>query len=403
MAKFIANPAMDQLVDKHLPDMVDITRGELINGQVLDVTKNYILVDLGGLFTGIIQGKEIHDTKKTAEKLVIGDTVNAIVLDEENEDGLVVLSLKRASQKNAWNEFQRYYEDGVVFEVKANEANKGGLLTEIDGIKGFLPVSQLAPLHYPRVEGANSEKILSRLQSLVGHRFKVKIINIDFDNKKLILSEKEAEKEETMSALGTLKVGQIVKGKISGIVSYGLFVTFNGLEGLVHISEIAWGHVASPNSYGKIGDEVEVLVIGVDESKISLSMKRLVKDPWIDIAQKYKVGDIVEGPVTRITNFGCFVKIEEDINGLVHLSEIAHEVVKDPNKYLTVGEKVKAEIITLDLDEHRIGLSIKATLPIPPELKAKLEAEKKAAEEAEAEAKEEKKSKKEKVEEEAAE
>lgn len=356
---------MEKFLEQTLTEKCRFELGDLVEGSIIEIDKGKILVDLNGVATGIISGRDMNDSSNTKDQLKNGDQVSAIVISDENIDGLIILSLRKASQMKAWDRFQEIYKNKETIKIKATEANKGGLLLDMDGIKAFLPVSQLAPLHYPRVEGANSEKILERLNSLIGIDFSVRIINIDEEGKKLILSERSALEEEVQGALSSLKVGQKVKGKISGIVSYGIFVTFNGLEGLVHISEIAWGHVASPTRYGKVGDEVEILVIGVDGGKISLSMKRLKDDPWIQIAKKFKVGDVVEGPVTRVTDFGAFVHIESDINGLIHLSEIAHEVVKDANNFLKVGQKIKAKIITLDLVEHRIGLSVKELLPKP--------------------------------------
>lgn len=346
---------------KDAPEIHIPKPGTLVEGSVVNIQKNRVLVDLGGMASGIISGQEAHDSAGTVKDLQIGDDVEAYVLEEENEDGLVVLSLRKASQRKTWHNFIDAYDQGKVIEVSANEANKGGLLMNVDGIKGFIPVSQLAPLHYPRVNGADSAQIYARLQKLVGIPLHVKIINLDKDGGKLILSEKAAESEKRKVALEKLEVGQKLKGKISGIVNFGIFVTFNGLEGLVHISEIAWGHVKDPNDYGKLGDEVEVLVIGIDKEKISLSMKRLVPDPWIEAAKNFKVGNMIEGVVNRVTPFGAFVKLDDDINGLIHISELTDEVdeVTDPEKYIKVGEKVTAKIIAIDPEEHRVGLSIK--------------------------------------------
>jgi ribosomal protein S1 len=350
---------LDLILQKS-PEIFVPKLGDMVEGVVVSVDRKRVVVDIGGLATGIITGKEMQDNRHTVSKLAPGDQVTAVLVDEENQDGVMLLSLRKASQKKAWEEFVKAYEQGTVIQVRATEANKGGLLVDIDGVKGFIPLSQLAPLHYPRVEGANSEKIFQKLTELVGKTFNVKIITLDQDNKKLILSEKSAMDEEKSESLSGLKVGQKVKGKISGVVSYGIFVTFNGLEGLVHISEIDWGHVEDPKEYGKVGDDVEVLVIGVDESKISLSMKKLKTDPWVEIAKKYKLGDVIEGIVTRVTPFGAFMKLEEGVNGLIHLSELSHGLVKDPSEFVELGKPVKAKIITLDLDEHRIGLSLKA-------------------------------------------
>jgi len=334
--------------------------GTLIDGKIITILKNKILVDLEGFSTGVISGQETHDSTGTLKNLKVGDEVSAYVLEDENDDGLIVLSLRKASQKKTWNQFIEAYEANKAITIHCNEANKGGLLLNIDGIKGFLPVSQLAPLHYPRVDGADSSMILTRLQKLTSIPLIVKIINLDRDGGKLIFSERAAEEESRQGSLDKLIVGQKVKGKISGIVKFGIFVTFNGLEGLVHISEIAWGHVKDPNDYGRLGDEVEILVIGKESDKISLSMKRLVPDPWIEASKKYKVGTIIEGEVNRITPFGAFVKLDEEINGLIHVSEIVNEEVTDPGQFIKVGEKVKAKIIAIDPEEHRVALSLKA-------------------------------------------
>ncbi len=354
-----ASTVMDEFMST-AGDFVMPEPGTIVDGNVVSLAKNKILVDLGGLATGLIVGQEAHDSLGTAKNIKVGDTISAYVLEEENDDGLVVLSLRKASQKKTWQRFVDAYENSDVIEVSPSEANKGGLLLNIDGIKGFIPVSQLAPLHYPRVNGANSAQILIRLQKLIGEKLSVKILNVDRDGGKLILSEKAAESNKRGEALEKLDVGQKLKGRISGVVNFGIFVTFNGLEGLVHISEIAWGHVKDPNHYGKLGDEVDVLVIGKDRDKISLSMKRLVPDPWVEAAKKYKVGTIIKSKVNRITPFGAFVKLDDDINGLIHISELSSEDGVKPEDMLAVGQDVEAKIIAIEPDDHRVGLSIKA-------------------------------------------
>lgn len=350
---------MTELLEKS-PEYNVPNPGDLIEGIVISVFGNRVLVDINGVVTGLISGKETVDSSNTIKNLKEGDSVSAYVVEDENDEGFVVLSLRRASQEKTWQNFIEAYETGEIIDVIANEANKGGLLLDADGIKGFIPVSQLAPLHYPRVNGADASKILSRLNSLIGEKFKVRIINIDKENGKLILSEKAALEEARKKSIAKLKVGQKVKGRISGVVKFGIFVAFEGLEGLVHISEIAWGHVSNPEDYGKIGNEVEVLVIGIEDDKISLSLKRLTPDPWIEAAKKFKVGNIVDGEVSRISEFGVFVKLSNEINGLIHISELSSESVKDINQIVKIGDKVKAKIIDVDFDEHRIGLSIKA-------------------------------------------
>lgn len=383
---------MDELLSK-AGDFKLPVPGALIEGVVVTVWKNRVLIDLDGIATGMISGQETQDSTNTLKSLKPGDIVSAYILEEENEDGLVVLSLRKASQQKTWDKFVKAHETGEAITVSPNEANKGGLLLSIDGIKGFIPVSQLAPLHYPRVNGADSSRILARLQKLIGVPLLVKIINLDQEGGKLILSERAAEEEERKRSLGKLEVGQKFKGRISGIVNFGIFVTFEGLEGLVHISEIAWGHVKDPNDYGKLGDDVEVLVIGKEGDKISLSMKRLVPDPWIEATKKYKVGTVISGEINRLTPFGAFVKLDNDINGLIHVSEITDKEIKEPGEALKVGDKVEAKIIAIDPDEHRVGLSIKA-MSEPEGGKKKKKAEEDADEESDEAEEKPKKSKK---------
>lgn len=356
---YVASSVMDELLTQDT-EVALPKPGSLVEGNVVSIVGSKVLVDLGHFATGIIAGQEAYDSVGTLKDLQVGDSISAYVLEEENEDGLVVLSLRKASQEKTWNKFVDAYENDSTVEVMASEANKGGLLLNIDGIKGFIPVSQLAPLHYPRVDGADSNQILARLQKLVGIPLDVRVLNLDREGGKLILSEKAAEEDVRLKALKKLDIGQNVSGKISGIVKFGIFVTFDGLEGLVHISEIAWGHVKDPHDYGKLGDPVEVQVIGLEKDKISLSMKRLVPDPWVEAAKKYQVGTVIKGEVSRITPFGAFMKLDDDINGLIHVSEIADQDVEDASQLFKVGDKVEAKVITIDPDEHRVGLSIKA-------------------------------------------
>lgn len=245
-------------------------------------------------------------------------------------------------------------------------------------MKGFIPVSQLTPLHYPRVEGADPEKILEHLNRLVGKPFKVRVINVDTDGKKIIFSEKAAVEEQRSTAFASLKIGDVVDGSVSGILTYGLFITFNGLEGLVHVSEIDWGHVSDPSKFAKIGDALKVMVIGIEADKISLSIKRLRANPWDELAKKFQVGDIIEAPVVRISNFGVFVALHGGINGLIHLSEISNTIVKNIEDFVHVGDIIKAKIITFEPTEKRIGLSMKALEEGTPEVSAEEKAEKKA-------------------------
>ncbi|HRI35949.1 MAG TPA: S1 RNA-binding domain-containing protein [bacterium] len=342
-----------------------INIGDVVQGTALYATPKMILVDLAGQFTGIISGSHLHSSIEDVSEIGVGSTVEAIVIDEDEEAGLIVLSLRKASQARLIEKLHQNFDTKEIITVIPNEANKGGLLIDLDGVKGFIPVSQLTPLHYPRVEGANAEKILDHLRGLVGKPFKVRVINVDNDGKKIIFSEKAAIEEQRMDALSKLKVGDNVEGVVSGILTYGLFVTFNGLEGLVHVSEIDWGHVSDPSKFAKVSDKVTVQVIGIEQEKISLSMKRLKTNPWEDIASRYNVGDVVTAPVVKISQFGIFLGLAGGVNGLIHLSEISHDPIENVEDLVRVGDNVEAKIIALDITSRRIGLSMKALTEAP--------------------------------------
>lgn len=354
---------MNELL-KDSPPVFRARPGELIEGTVIFKGKNKMLIDLAGVATGIVSGRELRDSMNTFRDLAAGTPVSALVLEEENDEGMVVLSLRMASQQKAWDRFHKLVEDDKTMKFIAQEANKGGLLANIDGIRTFLPVSQLAPSNYPRVNNADSSEIISRLAKFIGHTFLVKIITLDEAAGKIVVSEREAMSEERSKALEGLTIGDTKDGLVSGIVKFGIFVAFDGLEGLVHISEIAWGHVKNPSEFAQIGDRVRVKIIGIDGEKLSLSIKQLTKDPWEEIAERYPVGKKVEGTVARFADYGAFLSLEKDITGLVHLSEISHEKVADPAEGLKIGQKVEAQVINIDIDERRIGLSIKALKPI---------------------------------------
>ncbi len=372
---------MEALLE-HSPEIIRAEPGAVLDGTVIFKGKNKVLLDIGGVATGIISGKELRDSFHTFHDLKVGTEVGAMVLEEENEEGMIVLSLRRVSQQKAWDRFHALVSREGTMAFVPTEANKGGLLANIDGIRTFLPVSQLSPMNYPRVTNADPEEIISRLQKFLGHTFMVKIITMDEEAGKIVVSEREAMAEERAKSLEKLRSGDEKDGLVSGIVKFGIFVTFDGLEGLVHISEIAWGHVKNPAEYVKVGDRVKVKVIGVEGEKLSLSIKQLQKDPWEEIAERYPVGKRVKGTVTRLTEYGAFVKLEPEINGLVHLTEIAHEKVGDPAEALTIGQKVDVQVINIEPDERRIGLSIKALLPIDKKLMEKLKKEREEEERA---------------------
>lgn len=366
--------------------------GDIIKGAVLEKSRNMIFVDLGALGVGVIYGGELFDDPDAYKALKAGDEIQATVQQLDNEDGYIELSLRSATRERSWNELRSKLETDIVFEAEILDANKGGLIVRVHGITGFIPVSQLAPDHYPRVEGGDKNKILEVLKGYVAQKFKVKIINANQEDEKLILSEKAAISDEIKDVLAKLGEGKVVEGVVSGVVDFGAFVKFEidkqELEGLVHISELAWQRIDNPADFVRVGDHVEAKVIGVDEGlRISLSIKQLRNDPWLKVAERYKVGDKVKGEIFKVTQFGGFVKLDEDIHGLIHVSELPEGPSRDPEQTLKTGEAKTFTIISLEPKEHRLGLSLKEN----PELKAK---KKSAARETVSEEKTEEKKKK---------
>jgi len=351
---------------KNSPEIKYPKVGEVISGTIIKIEKKNILVNVANQFSGLVISKELWNTVDL-ELLEAWQSIDVMVLGDSIERGLLILSLKRANQIKSLSNLSKYNTWWEIITVRPTEANKWGLLVDIDGLKWFIPVSQLTPLHYPRVEGANPEKILEHLNGLIWIEFKVKVINVDEAGKKIIFSEKAAIELKRADALNTLKEWDVVEWTISGILSYGLFVTFDGLEGLVHVSEIDWGHVTDPSKFAKVWMKVKVKVIGLDSDKISLSIKRLQENPWDILASKYKLGDIIKAPISRISQFGAFMELVWGIQGLIHLSEISHWVVKDIRDHIKVGEEVSAKIINFDPNKKRIGLSLKALQEAPKE------------------------------------
>jgi ribosomal protein S1 len=285
------------------------------------------------------------------------------VLVLEDDRGNIVLSLRRADRERITGELNSRVKDGQPMQVKVSDANKGGLLIELGDFTGFLPVSQLASEHYPRVDNGNPDEIYARLKELVGQTLSCKVLNFDAQQGKLIFSEKAAGDVLQEKKLQNIKENDTLEGTITGIVDFGIFVRLGegeeALEGLVHISEIAWGRVSDIAALYKVGDTVKVLVVSTADNRVSLSMKRLLPDPWQEAASKYKVGDTVKGQVTRITPFGVFVRLDNEIDGLVHISEIANERITDPGTILHMGEDFDFKIISIDPNQHRLGLSYK--------------------------------------------
>src|SRR3989338_6021188 len=328
----------------------------LIEGPVIEIKRNSVFVDLGHWGTGIIYGREFLNAKEIIKKIKVGDIVKAKVIERENEDGYVELSLKEARQAILWNEAEDAIKDKIVFEMPIKEANKGGLILEWRGIPGFLPASQLKPEHYPRVLDGDKDKILDELRKLVGEKLAVSLIGAAPKEGKLIFSEKGVDDKEKKELIASYQVGDVVSGEITGMVDFGVFVKLEeGLEGLVHISEIDWGLVDDPRHFFKVGEKVKVKIIDIKDGKVSLSVKQLKENPWQTAGEKYKKGDKVEGVVIKFNKHGALASIEEGIAGLVHISEFGTEEKLRAN--LELGKRYPFTISLFEPKEMRMALS----------------------------------------------
>lgn len=334
-----------------------LTAGSVAEGVVSSVKKHEVWVDLGANGTGVIMRREIGH----GQPLEIGQTVTVSVIDPEMEEGYALLSMRRAAKDRGWDELQRIFEAQETIEVSPYDANRGGLLVELEGIRGFLPVSQLAAGHYPRVSGADKDEILQKLNALVNKPLRARILDVSRKDNKLIFSEKEAVKDDMQNRFAELKVGDMVEGVVTGVIDYGAFVNVDGIEGLIHISEISWERVDNPRNYVKVGDRVKAKIISINKDRLSLSLKQMTEDPWLAEIKAFKKGDIVEGKITRITPFGAFVQVSPSVEALVHVSEMGDTDTANPEQLFQLNEKKKFKILDIDQEGRKIALSLKDT------------------------------------------
>jgi small subunit ribosomal protein S1 len=331
--------------------------GDVVEGDVIGVEKSAVYINLNPYGTGIIFGKEYINARDIIKKINIGDKVAAKVVDAGNEDGYIELSLKEARQALIWDEAEVAIKNKTILELPVEEANKGGLIISWQGIKGFLPASQLKTEHYPRVSDGDKDKILDELKKLVGQKIAVAIITALPKEGKLIFSEKNIDsKKGPKKNVEKYKVGDVTEGEITGIVDFGIFIKIeDGLEGLVHISEIAWTLVEDPRAFYKVGEKVDVKVIEVKDGKISLSIKALKENPWVEAEKKYKKGDEVKGVVIKFNKHGAIASIEEGISGLVHISEFGTEAKM--KEKIELGKSYGFKILLFESKNQKMGLS----------------------------------------------
>jgi small subunit ribosomal protein S1 len=333
--------------------------GDVVKCKIISIDKGEVHVDIEGLTVGVVRGRELFAEAKEYGSLKVGNEVEATVLELENENGEMELSFRIAGFARAWDNVRKWMADNMTIKAKVLSANKGGLMVQLEGLAGFVPVSQLNPEHYPRVMGGDKNRILEKLRELINQEIEVKVIDVNEKEEKLIVSEKAVWEDAQKAVLESYKVGDVVEGEISALTSFGAFVKFGqDLEGLVHISEIAWQRIDHPKDILKVGDQIKAQIIQLDRSKIYLSIKRLVDDPWKLVKDKYKVGDKVAGKILKIEPFGLMVALDKDIHGLAHISELTDDGAGNIADKFKIGQTTDFEIVSLEPPEHRLGLRL---------------------------------------------
>jgi small subunit ribosomal protein S1 len=360
---------MEELLAEQDSDIKSFKHGDVVEGNVVRIDKDEILVDIGAKSEGVVSNRELfgrHGGEGQAP-LNIGDTVLVYVLQPESPEGHAVLSLRRAGLERKWRAMQEQFEAGVIIEAPVIDHNKGGLIVDC-GIRGFVPISQI--VDFPRRPQNDqprdaAQEIAEKLQPFVGRKLRLKILEVNRKANRLILSEKvalyEERREKRDELFSSLQVGQKVSGTVRSIAPFGVFIDLGGIDGLVHKSELSWNKVNNPEAGYKVGDEVEAEVIDInhERGRISLSIRRLQPDPWHSTVADFKVGDVIDGTVTKLVNFGAFVRVRDGLEGLIHISELSHQRVAHPGDIVHEGQTLKLKIISLDSERHRLGLSLK--------------------------------------------
>ncbi|PIT92700.1 MAG: 30S ribosomal protein S1 [Candidatus Harrisonbacteria bacterium CG10_big_fil_rev_8_21_14_0_10_42_17] len=354
-----SNPQIAQLLKSENGFSPIARTGELAEGTLIEKAPKAAYFDLGALGTGVVYGAEYINASQVIKGLQLGAHISAKIIEPENDDGYVELSLSEAGRQRAWQEVKDLKEAGEVITVTINNSNAGGLLADIHDIKAFLPVSQLTSDHYPRVDDGDREKIADELKKFVGQEMQVKIIDFKPHASKLIISERETNEENAKELLEGYEVGQVIDGIVSGVADFGAFLKFAdnpNIEGLVHISELDHKLIENPKEIVSINDAVKAKIIEIKDGRVSLSLKALKDDPWKEVAEKYKEGQVIKGTISRFNPFGAFVALDSDIQGLIHVSEFGS--VDEMKQQLEVGSEYDFNIELMKPDEKRIILKL---------------------------------------------
>ena len=333
--------------------------GDIIKAIVITASKSEVKLDVNGVLMGVVRGPELYNEVPEFSNLKPGQEVEAAVVDDENENGELELSFRLVGQEKAWNDLRRALKEKTVIKVRIMDANKGGLLSRFCQIDGFLPVSQLAPENYPRISGGDKSRILEKLKSFVGQEFDVTVMTLNEEDNKIIFSEKDVWNKKQKPALDKYTVGMAIEGKITAITNFGVFVSFGeNIEGLIHISELAWQRIDSPSEMYKVGDKIKAEIITIDGAKVFLSAKKLLTDPWLEASAKYKSGQVVEGTILKVNPFGLFVKLDDEIHGLAHISQLNLGTKEKITDLFKSDEVRQFEVVSISPSEHRLGLKL---------------------------------------------
>ncbi len=341
--------------------------GDILQGIIMQITPTEVLIDVGGKSEGIISGRELERMDPDLRKsLQVGQEVLAYVVRPEDQDGNVVLSLTRAQMETDWRKAEELYAAEEIFEAQVAGHNKGGLIVRIGRVRGFVPSSQLVSIRRRRAEeGEEEDADDPELAKLVGKTLRFKIIELDRRRNRLILSERAAarewRREQKEKLLSELQENEVRTGVVSSLCDFGAFVDLGGADGLIHLSELSWGRVTHPREVLKVGDEVQVYVLHIDRERrrIALSLKRLQPEPWSQIDERYEIGQLVQGTITKITNFGAFARLEGDVEGLIHISELSEQRIGHPREVVQEGQALELRVIRIDSARKRIGLSLR--------------------------------------------
>ena len=358
---------MEQFLNDPSHDYKSLKYGDVMDGVIMHLDREEILVDIGSKSEGIVPSREYSSlSSEERQALAVGDTILVFVVQPENPEGHAVVSIDRARQEKSWRRLQELHEANEVIEAEVTNYNKGGLLVNLDGVRGFVPASQVT-----EIRGGDEASKQADMARLIGSSLPLKVIEINRHRNRLILSERQAvqERRDVMKErlIDELSEGEVRKGRVSSICDFGAFVDIGGADGLVHLSELSWSRVRHPSEVLRVGQEVDVYVLGINaqEKKIALSIKRTQAEPWSRVAAAYEVGQLVRGTVTQLANFGAFARIEDGIEGLIHVSELVDDRVSHPKQVVSEGDDLLLRIIRIDPQRRRMGLSLRRALDTP--------------------------------------